>query len=225
MEPCTVQVHPTAEPKSSRSGGSLAAVFDSDPIYFAGAEEFRAWLERHHATETECVVGYWKAHTGKPSMRWADAVREALCFGWIDGQARSIDDDRHMQRFTPRKSRRWSAVNVDLVAQLEAEGRMTDAGRRAFAARDLSQVPYSTSKRPAQLPPELDERLRRDHPAAAAFWDRTPPSYRKMCAFWIADAKRPETREKRFAELLEACGRGERLARYTTPARRTPPRS
>jgi uncharacterized protein YdeI (YjbR/CyaY-like superfamily) len=97
---------------------------------------------------------------------------------------------------------------------------MTDAGRRAFAARDLDQEPYSTSKRPADLPSELDERLRRDPPAAAAYWDGAPPSYRKMCAFWIADAKRPETREKRFAELVEACGRGERLSRYARPGRR-----
>jgi uncharacterized protein YdeI (YjbR/CyaY-like superfamily) len=200
-------------------------VFDSEPIFFADATEFRAWLERHHETETECVVGYWKAHTRKPSMRWAHAVREALCFGWIDGQSRSIDDERHMQRFTPRKSRRWSAVNVDLVAQLEAEGRMTDAGRRAFAERDVTQVPYSTSKRSPDLPPDLDERLRRDHLAAAAYWDGAPLSYRKSCAFWIADAKRAETREKRFAELVEACGRGERLSRYTSPGRRTPPRS
>lgn len=186
-------------------------MFDGEPIFFRAPHEFRDWLERHHATATECVVGYWKTHTGIPSLRWADAVREALCFGWIDGQSRSIDDERHMQRFTPRKSRRWSAVNVALVAELEAEGRMTEAGRRAFAARDASEEPYSTSKRPSQLPPEFDERLRRDHQEAAAFWDSTPPSYRRMRAFWISDAKRPETRERRFSLLVEACARGERL--------------
>ena len=108
-------------------------MFDSDPIYFADAGEMRAWLEEHHARETELVIGYWKARTGKPSIRWAEAVKEALCFGWIDGQSKSIDDERHMQRFTPRKSRRWSAVNVRLVEELEAEGKMTEAGRRAFA--------------------------------------------------------------------------------------------
>jgi uncharacterized protein YdeI (YjbR/CyaY-like superfamily) len=190
-------------------------VFDSEPIYFTGPEEFRAWLEEHHATATECVVGHWKAHTGRPSLRWAEAVREALCFGWIDGQSKSIDEDRHMQRFTPRRSRRWSAVNVAHVADLEAEGKMTDAGRRAFAERDMTQEPYSTSKRPAQLPAEYDERLRREHPDAAAFWDATPPSYRKTCAFWLGEAKRPETRERRFAELVEACARGERLKRFS----------
>lgn len=186
-------------------------MFDGEPIFFSAPSEFRDWLEHHHETATECVVGYWKVRTGVPSLRWAEAVREALCFGWIDGQSRSIDDDHHMQRFTPRKSRRWSAVNVALVAELEAEGSMTEAGRRAFADRDLSEEPYSTSQRASRLPPEFDERLRRDHPEAAAFWDATPPSYRKMRAFWVTEAKRPETRERRFAQLVEACAAGERL--------------
>jgi uncharacterized protein YdeI (YjbR/CyaY-like superfamily) len=196
-------------------------VFDSEPIYFARPEELRAWLEAHHADETELVIGYWKASTGRPSIRWAEAVREALCFGWIDGQGRGIDDERHMQRFTPRKSRRWSAVNVALVEELEAAGLMRDAGRRAFAARDMTQTPYSTSKRPAELPPEWDERLRSDHPEAAAYWDASAPSYRKTCTFWVTEAKRPETREKRFAELVEACERGERLSRFVSPVRRS----
>lgn len=189
-------------------------MFDSEPIFFRDGTEFRAWLEEHHDSAAECVVGMWKAHTGRRSLRWDEAVREALCFGWIDSQSRSIDGESHMQRFTPRKSRRWSAVNVRLIAELEAEGRMTDAGRAAFEARDRTQVPYSTSDRPAALPDELDARLRRDHPAAAEFWDSTPPGYRKTCAFWISEAKREQTREKRFAELVEACARGERMARF-----------
>jgi uncharacterized protein YdeI (YjbR/CyaY-like superfamily) len=194
-------------------------VFDSEPIYFADAAELRRWLEANHETESELVIGYWKAHTGRPSIRWAEAVQEALCFGWIDGQGRGIDDERHMQRFTPRKSRRWSAVNVALIAELEAAGRMTDAGRRAFEARDRDQVPYSTSKRPDRLPPEWDARLR-EHPDAAAYWDAAPPSYRKSCVYWVTEAKRPETREKRFAEFVAACARGERVARFVSPTRK-----
>ena len=140
-------------------------MFDGEPIFFRGPHEFRDWLERHHATATECVVGYWKTHTGEPSLRWADAVREALCFGWIDGQGRSIDDERHMQRFTPRKSRRWSAVNVALVAELEAEGRMTEAGRRGVrgprhergAVLDVQAAQPAAARvrrAPASRPPE-----------------------------------------------------------------------
>lgn len=185
---------------------------DGEPIFFASAAEFRAWLAAHHQAETEVWVGMWKAATGRPSIRWAEAVREALCFGWIDGQSRRIDDRSHMQRFTPRKSRRWSAVNVRLVAELEREGLMRDAGRRAFASRDRDQVPYSTSDRPDRLPPEWEARLAGP---ARAFWDACPPGYRKICAFWVTDAKREATREKRYAELEAACTRGERLARFT----------
>ena len=90
-----------------------------EPIFFASPAEWRAWLEEHHATDTEVWVGYHKKHTGRPSLTWAQAVREALCFGWIDGKAKGIDAETHMQRFTPRKSRRCSAVNVVLVAELE----------------------------------------------------------------------------------------------------------
>ena len=188
---------------------------DGDPVFFESAAAWRSWLKEHHKTETELWLGYYKKATGKPSLTWAEAVREALCFGWIDGQAKSLDDERHKQRFTPRKSRRWSAVNVALVAELEAAGEMRPAGRAAFEARDMDQVPYSTSKRPAKLPDEWDARLRADHPNAAAFWDQTPPGYRKTVSFWLDEAKRDATKEKRFAELVAACDRAERLGRFT----------
>ena len=181
-----------------------------EPIFFESPAAWRAWLEANHETEAEVWVGMWKARTGKPSVTWAQAVREALCFGWIDGQVRRIDDRSHMQRFTPRKSRRWSAVNVALVEELEAAGLMTEAGRRAFEARDLTEEPYSVSKRPDQLPPELDARLR-ENAAAAEFWDAAPPSYRKMASFYVTSAKREETREKRLAELIADSANGLRL--------------
>ena len=158
----------------------------------------------------EVWIGIWKARTPRPSVTWAQAVREALCFGWIDGQVRRIDDDSHMRRFTQRKSRRWSAINVALVNELEAAGLMREAGRRAFAERDQEEEPYSVAKRPDQLPPDLDARLRRDA-AAAAFWDTSPPSYRKTAAFYVTSAKRKETREKRLATLIRDSANGLRL--------------
>jgi uncharacterized protein YdeI (YjbR/CyaY-like superfamily) len=182
----------------------------AEPIFFESPAEWRAWLEANHEAESEVWVGMWKAHTGRPGVTWAQAVREALCFGWIDGQVRRIDQESHMQRFTPRKSRRWSAVNVALVEELEAAGLMHEAGRRAFAARDLSEEPYSTSKRPDRLPPEMEAQLRAN-PAAAEFWEASPPSYRKAAAFWVTSAKREETRAKRLATLIDDSANGLRL--------------
>ena len=181
-----------------------------EPIFFDSPAAWRAWLEANHHTESEVWVGMWKARTGKPTVTWAQSVREALCFGWIDGQARRIDDESHMQRFTPRKSTRWSAINVALVEELEAAGLMHEAGRRAFAARDQSEKPYSVSELPDRLPPDFDARLR-ENAAAATFWDASPPSYRKLAAFYVTSAKREDTREKRLATLIADSADGLRL--------------
>jgi uncharacterized protein YdeI (YjbR/CyaY-like superfamily) len=181
-----------------------------EPIFFESPAEWRAWLVANHDTASEVWLGVWKARTGKPTVTWAQAVREALCFGWIDGQLRRIDDESHMQRFTRRKSKRWSAVNVALVEELEAAGLMHEAGRRAFAARDTTERPYSVSSRADQLPPALDARLR-ENAAAAAFWDASPPSYRKMAAFYVTSAKREDTRRKRLATLIADSASGLRL--------------
>lgn len=187
-----------------------------ETIFFASPAQWRAWLDANHDTASEVWIGMWKARTGKPTITWAQAVREALCFGWIDGKTRRIDDESHMQRFTPRKSRRWSAINVALVQELEAAGLMHEAGRRAFAARDQAEEPYSVSKRPDQLPPELDARLR-ENAAAAAFWDASPPSYRKTAAFYVTSAKRERTREKRLATLIADSANGLRLEQMRRP--------
>ena len=111
----------------------------SDAIYFSSPAELGAWLERHHESESELWLGYWKKATGKPSLTWSQAVDEALCFGWIDGVLRKVDDERHIQRFTPRKaSSNWSAVNIAKVEKLRDEGRMRPAGEAAFALKRAS---------------------------------------------------------------------------------------
>lgn len=181
-----------------------------EPIFFASPAEWRAWLEANHQIAFEVWMGMWKVRTGRSTVTWAQGVREALCFGWIDGQSKRIDDQSHMQRFTPRRSTRWSAINVALVLELEASGLMHEAGRRAFAARDLTEEPYSVSRRADQLPPDLDARLR-ESAAAATFWDASPPSYRKRAAFHVTSAKRAETRAKRLAILIEDSANGLRL--------------
>src|SRR5215218_1688695 len=109
---------------------------DGGPVYFASPQEWRAWLEQHHGRAGELIVGFHKKGTGRPSLTWAESVAEALCFGWIDGIRRSLGPEAYTIRFTPRRpGSHWSQVNIDLVARLEAEGRMTDAGRTPFAAR------------------------------------------------------------------------------------------
>jgi uncharacterized protein YdeI (YjbR/CyaY-like superfamily) len=183
----------------------------SEPIYFSSPDEFRAWLEEHHETETEVWVGYWKKATGKPSLVWSQAVDEALCFGWIDGVLRGIDDERHIQRFTPRKpASNWSAINIAKVERLRAEGRMRPAGEAAFARRrgDRSGIYSYEQRHNARLEP--DEQARFEANAAAwEYFTSRPPSYRKPAVWWVVSAKKPETRERRLATLIEQSAAGE----------------
>jgi uncharacterized protein YdeI (YjbR/CyaY-like superfamily) len=179
-------------------------------IYFESPAAFRAWLEQHHETETEVWVGYWKKATGKPSLVWSDAVDEALCFGWIDGVLRRIDGERHAQRFTPRKPvSNWSAINIAKVAQLRADGRMRPAGEAAFARRrdDKSAVYSHEQRKNPQLEPDEQAQLEGDA-AAWAFFSAKPPSYRRPAIWWVISAKRPETRARRLATLIEDSAAG-----------------
>jgi uncharacterized protein YdeI (YjbR/CyaY-like superfamily) len=184
-----------------------------DAIYFGSPEEFRAWLEEHHETAKEVWVGYWKKATGKPSLTWSLAVDEALCFGWIDGVLRGIDDQRHIQRFTPRKPvSNWSAINIAKVERLRAEGRMRPAGEAAFARRrdDKSAVYSYEQYRNPELEPDQEARLK----ANAAAWEyftSQPPSYRRPATWWVVSAKKPETRERRLATLIEDSAAGRRI--------------
>ena len=183
------------------------------PIYFNSPEEFRAWLEQHHETATEVYVGYWKKSSGKAGLTWAQAVEEALCFGWIDGVVKSVDEQRHMQRFTPRKpSSTWSAINIAKVEQLRAQGRMRPAGEAAFARRreDRSAI-YAYEQRSDPVL-EPDEQAQFEANAAAwGYFSARPPSYRKPALWWIVSAKRPETRARRLATLIEDSAAGRPL--------------
>ncbi|MCA1710803.1 MAG: YdeI/OmpD-associated family protein [Actinobacteria bacterium] len=179
------------------------------PEFFASPADWRAWLEQHAAVESELLVGFWKKGTGRACMTWSESVDEALCFGWIDAVRRRIDDESYSIRFTRRKtSSTWSAVNVAKVAGLEAAGRMTDAGRAAFAARREDRTSTYAYEQGEVV---LDDAPLRSDPAAWAFWSAQPPSYRKVCAHWVTSAKRPETRAKRLAELVQDCAAGRKI--------------
>jgi uncharacterized protein YdeI (YjbR/CyaY-like superfamily) len=181
-----------------------------EPIYFASPEEFRAWLEELHASESEVLVGYHRKGTGRPSMTWQQSVDEALCYGWIDGVRRGVDDERYSIRFTPRKATStWSAVNIDRFQALEAEGRTRPAGHAAFAARreDRSRI-YSYERREEARFEEDEERRFRENAAAWAFWQARPPGYRRVATHWVISAKKPETRGRRLAQLIEDSANG-----------------
>lgn len=159
------------------------------------------------------LVGYWKVGTGKPSLTWSDSVDEAICFGWIDGVRRSIDADAYTIRFTPRKATSiWSAVNVAKVERLRTAGLMREAGERAFSLRRADRTGvYSFERNEAAVFDPKHEKKLRAHRAAAKFWDAQPEGYRKVATHWVVSAKKEETREKRFAELLADCIAGRRI--------------
>ncbi len=192
-----------------RQGGT-----DERPaIFFDDAEDFRRWLDANHDSATELWMGLNKRHVEPRGLTWEEAVPEALCYGWIDSLSQPIDDDTRRQRWSPRKpGSNWSAVNVRLVGELTAAGRMQPAGLEAFAQRrdDLTGV-YSYETGEWTLPAEYDALLRAN-PTAAAFWDGATASYRKAATSWVVTAKQQATRDRRMAQLVDDCA-GRRLIR------------
>lgn len=185
----------------------------SKPTFFPTPAAFRAWLAQHHERSTELLVGFHKVGTGTPSITWPESVDEALCFGWIDGVRKRIDDERYTIRFTPRKPRStWSAVNVARVAELTREGRMQPAGLAAFARRAEERTAIYAHERTkdAELGP-ADERAFRANAAAWAFFQAQAPSYRRTVIHWVVSAKRDETRRRRLAKLIETSAQGRRM--------------
>ena len=182
--------------------------------FFKTPAEFRAWLAKNHATADELGVILHRQSSGKPTMTWSEAVDQALCFGWIDGIARRIDDTSRVQRFTPRRPKsNWSAVNIKKVEVLTAQGLMTPAGQAAFALRHESRsAVYSYENRHLAALDAEREAAFRAKKAAWDFFSKQPPSYRQTAIYWVMNAKREETRSKRLARLIELSGAGRRLA-------------
>lgn len=181
------------------------------PVFFAHPRDFRAWLEKNHATVTELWVGYYKKASGKGGMVYRQALDQALCFGWIDGRANSIDADRYMQRFTPRRSRSyWSAVNIRRAEALIAAGQMAAPGLAVFRAR--SPAPpgrYSNENKYVALDAAMLKRFKARRKAWKWF-EGQPPFFKRLAAHWVTSAKREETRESRLATLIASAIREER---------------
>jgi uncharacterized protein YdeI (YjbR/CyaY-like superfamily) len=188
-----------------------------EPTFFATPEEFRAWLTEHHETETELLVGFHKKGSGRPTITWPQSVDQALCFGWIDGVRRSIDDASYSIRFTPRKARStWSAVNVKRVAELTEQGLMRPAGIAAFERRsdDKTAIYAYEQRKAAALHPEQERRLKANV-AAWAWFQAQPAGYRRTATYWVISAKRPETRDRRLEKLIEDSAAGRPIPSLT----------
>jgi uncharacterized protein YdeI (YjbR/CyaY-like superfamily) len=182
-----------------------------DAIFFTSPDELRNWFDANHETATELWLGSYKKATGRPTVSWSESVDEALCVGWIDSVRYSLDTERSAQRFTPRrKGSNWSAVNVAKITELRAAGRMRPAGEAAFALRrDDRTAIYSFEQAHDPSLAADDEARFRANEAAWAWFSAKAPSFRKQALHWVISAKRPETRERRLATLIEASAAGQ----------------
>ena len=186
------------------------------PRFFRTRAAFRAWLEKHHARRTEQYVGFHKKGSGKGGLTYDEAVDEALCFGWIDGIIRRIDEHSYMHRFTPRKpTSNWSAVNLRKMKRLLAEGRVAPAGMASFEGRDRRKdAQYSYEREAAAFTPAQEKRFRAAR-TAWRHWESEPPGYRRTATHYVTSAKREATRERRLDLLIECCAEGRRLPQLT----------
>jgi uncharacterized protein YdeI (YjbR/CyaY-like superfamily) len=191
---------------------------ESRPRAFKTQKDFRAWLSKNHATKTELIMRLFKVHAKHRGIGYREALDEALCWGWIDGIVRRLDEDSFQQRFTPRKAKsNWSSVNIKRVKELIAEGKVAKPGLAAFARRDKTEpAPYSFENRDRiRLAPAFVKRFKAE-PRAWKFFEALPPGYKRLMVYRVMSAKREETRERRFAQLFELS----RAAKAHAPARR-----
>jgi len=176
-----------------------------EPIFFATPARFRAWLAKQHTKAAEQWIGFYKRGSGKPSITWPESVDVALCYGWIDGVRYRIDEESYKIRFTPRKpASTWSSVNVKRVEELTQLGLMAPAGLAAFGKiREGKSGIYAYEQRnEARFEDEMERQFRSDK-SAWDFFQTQPPWYRRTATYWVISAKRPETRQKRLAKLME----------------------
>ena len=183
------------------------------PVFFATPADFRRWLKKHHKSTAELLVGFRKKGSGRPSITWPESVDEALCFGWIDGVRRSLDDESYTIRFTPRRpGSNWSLINIRKAEALIRDGRMEPAGLEAFKGRDEAKSGvYSFEQRENAKLDRKAEATFKANRAAWKFFQAQPPGYRKIAAFYVMSAKREETRERRLQKLIADSEAGRRI--------------
>src|SRR5678809_428159 len=182
------------------------------PRFFATPLQFHNWLALNHDSEKEILVGFHKKTSGKKSITYAEALDEALCFGWIDGVRKNFDETSYTIRFTPRKPKSiWSRINVNHVERLKKEGRMMPSGLAAFAKKEDKRTGiYSFENAPREFPAQFLKTFRANK-KAWKFFPAQPPGYRRLVVFWVVSAKREETQLRRLEHLIEISANGERL--------------
>lgn len=182
------------------------------PKFFTTPTEFREWLEQNHDKASELLLGFHRKASGKKSITYAEALDEALCFGWIDGVRKKLNETSFVQRFTPRKPRSiWSNINVAHIERLTKEGRMHASGLEAYARRDPKRTGiYSFENRPKELSPAFEKRFRANK-KAWEFFQAQPPYYKRLLIFRTMSAKKEETRVRRLEQLIEVSAKGERM--------------
>jgi uncharacterized protein YdeI (YjbR/CyaY-like superfamily) len=184
--------------------------------HFKTAADFRRWLEKHHASTPELLLGFYKKASGKGGLTYPEAVDELLCFGWIDGVKRRVDDERYTHRITPRRAGSiWSNVNLAHVARLMQAGKMHPAGIKAFEARKAHKTGiYAYEKkavRRAQKFPASLEKIFRANKLAWTHWQTQPPGYQRLVIHWVTIAKQEETRQRRLTQLIAVTAKGKRV--------------
>ena len=191
------------------------------PKFFATQADFRRWLEKNHAKETELLVGFHKKDSGKPSITYPEALDEALCFGWIDGVRRSLNGDSYTTRFTPRRPKSiWSNVNVRHVERLTKLGRMAPAGLEAYARRDPQRTGiYAFENLARELSPTYEKKFRANK-KAWKFFEAMPPSLKRTSIFWVMSAKQEETRLRRLNQLIDSAAKSIRTGVLTAKAKK-----
>jgi uncharacterized protein YdeI (YjbR/CyaY-like superfamily) len=191
----------------------------AQPTFFATPRKWRAWLAKHHATAPELWVVLHKKGSGRASITWPEAVDQALCFGWIDGVRKSLDETCYMNRFTPRRRGSvWSSVNLGRVEELLRLGLMEPAGLAAYEARkaDRSGLYSYEQRETAKLPAPLERRLKQNG-NAWQFFQEQAPWYRRAATWWVISARKEETRQRRLATLIEDSARARRIKPLTRP--------
>ena len=191
-----------------------------EPKFFPTPGDFRQWLTENHESEQELWVGYYKKATGKPSLTWPESVEQALCYGWIDGLRKSIDEEAYKIRFTPRRPNSiWSAINLKMVERLKKEGLMQPAGLAAYKRRSekRSEV-YSFEQGNVKLAPEYEQQLKAN-PKAWEFFQSLPPSVKKPSVWWVMSAKQESTRQRRLGILIECSATGQRIPQLRRPGK------